>query len=255
MGTALEMVARSSRPSGWSTLLASGLPASALADPGGQASCVYLPLLEPSHRSEATPLRISTLSSTPSMRLSTALKRFSTAPRRSSTAPRRSLSGCSASASSVRINRRIFSKSSLVIAPCPSSKGDPQSRRFLNNIQPLWHDLSMSHRAKSQLSHHLLPEPVNRPRSIQRHQPDLPGLPRLKPHRGTRGDVEAHAPGLRAVELQGWVGLEEMVMAADLDRPVAGVGDGERHGLAAGVELDVAGLREDFAGDHGADLI
>ena len=34
----------------------------------------------------------------------------------------------------------------------------------------------------------------------------------------------------RAVEAQRRVGLEEVVVAADLDRPVAGVGDLERHG-------------------------
>jgi hypothetical protein len=41
------------------------------------------------------------------------------------------------------------------------------------------------------------------------------------------GDVEAHAAGGGAVEAQRRVGLEEVVVAAHLDRPVAGVGDAQ----------------------------
>src|SRR4030081_3214212 len=41
-----------------------------------------------------------------------------------------------------------------------------------------------------------------------------------------------------------------MVVRADLDRPVAGIGDGERHRLAAGIEFDLAVLDEEFAGGH-----
>ena len=45
---------------------------------------------------------------------------------------------------------------------------------------------------------------------------------------------------------------ELMEAGAHLDRPVAGIRDGERHGLAAGIELDLAVLDEHFAGDHAA---
>ena len=41
-----------------------------------------------------------------------------------------------------------------------------------------------------------------------------------------------------------------MVVRADLDRTVAGIGDRERHRLAAGIEFDLAVLDEEFAGDH-----
>ncbi len=41
-----------------------------------------------------------------------------------------------------------------------------------------------------------------------------------------------------------------MIVRADLDRPVAGIGDVEGYGRLAGVELDVAVLGDDFAGDH-----
>jgi hypothetical protein len=46
-----------------------------------------------------------------------------------------------------------------------------------------------------------------------------------------------------------------MVVRADLDRPVAGVGDGERDGRAAGVELDLAGGRHDLTWDHRGDFL
>src|SRR4029077_20971526 len=84
----------------------------------------------------------------------------------------------------------------------------------------------------------------------ERNQRDLARLPRLEPHRRPGRDVEPHAARLLAIELQRRIGLEEMIVRADLDRPVAGVGDGERHGLAAGIERDLAGLDEELAGGH-----
>src|SRR3546814_1411141 len=57
------------------------------------------------------------------------------------------------------------------------------------------------------------------------------------------------------VEQQGGVGLREMIVAADLDRPVAAIGDGDCRHRQPIVEdmLVVAG--DDFAGDHGAHRI
>src|SRR3954465_6089337 len=101
-----------------------------------------------------------------------------------------------------------------------------------------------------QLPHHVAPKAVDRLLPRQRHQLHVAGLAGLEAHRRAGGDVEAHAARLLAVELQRRVGLEEMVMRADLDRPVAAVGDGERHRLAAGVEFDLAVLDEAFTGDH-----
>ncbi len=65
------------------------------------------------------------------------------------------------------------------------------------------------------------------------------GVAGLEAHGGARGNIQAHAEGLRAVEAQLAVGLEEMEMRADLDGPVAGVGD---------VEFDDAAVR---VGDDG----
>ncbi len=59
--------------------------------------------------------------------------------------------------------------------------------------------------------------------AAERHERDLPRLAGLEPHGGAGRDIQPLAAGDGAVELQGGVGLGEMVVAADLDRPVAGV--------------------------------
>ena len=63
--------------------------------------------------------------------------------------------------------------------------------------------------------------------------------PELEAH-AVRRRCRAACRALFALELQRRVGLEEMIMRADLDRPVAAVGDRERHGLAAGVERSIS---------------
>src|SRR5215471_7208732 len=114
------------------------------------------------------------------------------------------------------------------------------------NRLPLFRDM------RSKFAHHVLTKTVDRALAGERDQRDLAGLPGLEAHRGARRDVEPHAARLLAIELQRRIGIEEMIVRADLDRPVAGVGDGERHGLATGVEGDLAGLDEQLARDHGA---
>src|SRR5262249_53474100 len=105
-----------------------------------------------------------------------------------------------------------------------------------------------------ELSHHVLPEPVDHALAGERNEHDLARLPRLKAHRGAGGDIEPHAARLFAIEFQRRIGLEEMIMRADLDRPIAGIGDRQRHRLAASVELDLAVLDEHFTGDHAEPL-
>jgi hypothetical protein len=46
-------------------------------------------------------------------------------------------------------------------------------------------------------------------------------LPRFEPHRGAGRDVEPHAAGFFPVELQRRIGLEEMIVRADLNRAIA----------------------------------
>src|SRR5260370_15145324 len=103
----------------------------------------------------------------------------------------------------------------------------------------------------SQWPHHLLAEAIDFPVPREGDQRHLPALPRLEPHRGAGRDVEAHAAGFLAVELQRRIGLEEMIMRADLDRPVARVDDRELPARPAGISNDLAALGDDFAGDHG----
>src|SRR6266852_2073111 len=104
---------------------------------------------------------------------------------------------------------------------------------------------------RSQRSHNARAEAVDLARSGECHERHLPALTRLEPHRSAGRNVEPHAAGLGAVELQRRIGLEEMIMRADLDRPVARVGDRELHARPAGIENDLAVLGDDFAGDHG----
>src|SRR5262244_3533139 len=103
----------------------------------------------------------------------------------------------------------------------------------------------------SELTHHVLPEPVDGALAGERNERDLARLPRFKAHRGAGGDIEPHAARFLAVEFQRRIGLEEMIMRADLDRPIAGIGDRQAQRLAAGIELDLAVLDEHLTGDHG----
>src|ERR1700731_1213503 len=103
---------------------------------------------------------------------------------------------------------------------------------------------------RSELPHHVLPESVDHPLARERDQGDLARLAGLEAHRRAGGDVEPHAPRPLAIELQRRIGLEEMIMRADLDRPVAGIGDRDHDRLAAGIEFDLAVLDEHLAGDH-----
>ena len=81
----------------------------------------------------------------------------------------------------------------------------------------------------------------------ERHRPRLAGL---EADGAAGGNVEPPPACLVPIERQGRVGLGEVVMGADLDRPVAGVGDLQRHRRLAGVELDFAGSREHLARNH-----
>lgn len=70
---------------------------------------------------------------------------------------------------------------------------------------------------------------------------DRLGVARLEAHRGTGGDVEAHAIGCDAVKGQGGVGLDKVVVAADLDGAIAAARDAQAQAVAVLVELDGRG--------------
>src|SRR5205814_8464846 len=85
----------------------------------------------------------------------------------------------------------------------------------------------------------------------KRDQLDRSLLPRLESHRGSRGDVETKSSRRGTIERQRSVGFREVIMRADLDRPVAGVCNRQADRGPAGIELDLSILCEDFAGNHG----
>src|SRR4029077_13229336 len=98
--------------------------------------------------------------------------------------------------------------------PPPQGGREPRSRTYLT-----------MHRPSSQLPHHLATETVDGTLARERHEPYLARLPRLEPHRRAGGDIEPHAARLFAVKFQRRIGLEEMIVRADLDRTIAGIGD------------------------------
>ena len=98
--------------------------------------------------------------------------------------------------------------------------------------------------------HDLLAEAEDHPIAGQWDQPDFARLARLETHRRAGGDVEPHAARLLPVEAQARIGLEEVVVRADLDRAIAGIGHFDGDLGSADIELDSAGLGNDFAWNH-----
>src|SRR5690606_5383977 len=106
-------------------------------------------------------------------------------------------------------------------------------------------------RSVAQLAHDLLVEAEHQPVAAIGDQSHRPRLAGFEPHGAAGGDVQAHAAGLLAIEAERGVGLVEVIVRADLDRPVAGIGHFEGDGRLAGIELDLAVPGDDFAGYHG----
>src|SRR5690242_16896498 len=88
------------------------------------------------------------------------------------------------------------------------------------------------------------------PQSADRYEGDVAFHTGLEPHRRAGGDVEPGAPGRLAVELQAGVAGGEVVVRADLDRPVGGVDDADGDALAARVERDGRVAVLDLTGCH-----
>ena len=72
----------------------------------------------------------------------------------------------------------------------------------------------------------------------------------LEAHGGAGRDVQTKTVGRRPIEGERFVGLVEVVVRADLDRPVAGVGHFDADRAAAGVQLDLAGGGLDLSWNH-----
>src|SRR6516164_6132536 len=102
----------------------------------------------------------------------------------------------------------------------------------------------------SKLAHDLLAKAVDHPLARERNQGYLPRLTRLETHSRASRDAKAHAARLLAFEFQCGIGFEEMIVRADLDWPVASVGNRQIYGLASAVKLDFAFLDELLARYH-----
>src|SRR5258708_15235141 len=87
--------------------------------------------------------------------------------------------------------------------------------------------------SRSELSHHVLAKPVDGALAGERNERDLARLSRFEAHRGAGCDIEPHAARLLAIEFQCRIGLEEMVVRADLNRPGPRLCDLQRHRLPA----------------------
>jgi hypothetical protein len=74
-----------------------------------------------------------------------------------------------------------------------------------------------------QSTHDILPEADDPSRTAEWHKLDGAGLAWLKPDSGSSGNIEPHAACSYSVKVQRRVGFSEVIMAANLDRPVAGV--------------------------------
>src|SRR6266446_9836689 len=81
-------------------------------------------------------------------------------------------------------------------------------------------------------------------------KPHLAALSGLEPGRSPSRDIEPAAARLFAIKGERRVGLGKMIMRADLYRAIAGIGDGQGHRRAAGVDLDIAGCGEELTWDH-----
>ena len=65
-------------------------------------------------------------------------------------------------------------------------------------------------------------------------------LSRLETHRRTGGNIQAHAARLLARKRQGVIGFIEVIMRADLNRPVAGVRHRQGDRGSSDIQFNVA---------------
>src|SRR5438132_1059447 len=150
---------------------------------------------------------------------------------------------------------RITQRESIAAMPAPiadmRTRGYPSPQPSPARGEGAWPACSPHSKwrnQRSQFALHVATKTVDHAFAGECDQLHVAGLAGLEAHRGAGGDIEAHAAGFFAVEFQRRIGLEEMVVRADLDRAVAAIGDRQRRGLAAGIEFDLAVLDEEFAG-------
>src|SRR5579864_926507 len=101
-----------------------------------------------------------------------------------------------------------------------------------------------------QRAHHCPVETINQARSLIGNQRHVTGLPWLEADSRSRRNVQATAKSSPPIERESRICLGKMIMAADLDRSVARVGNSERYGRSALVQDDLADGWKNFARVH-----
>lgn len=86
--------------------------------------------------------------------------------------------------------------------------------------------------------------------SANRHQFNFACVARLESHGCPCGNVEPHAVGRRAIEVQQAIDLEEVTVRSDLHGSIATIADLETHGAPSGVDFDRIGGKEILSGNH-----
>jgi hypothetical protein len=102
----------------------------------------------------------------------------------------------------------------------------------------------------SEVSHDLLVETENAAAPGERDKYHLSALARLEPDGCSGGDIKAQAARCRSVEVERRVCLGKMIVASDLNRAVARVGDNEDGLSGAGIQCDLAIRWQNFSWNH-----
>src|SRR5262249_46143730 len=92
--------------------------------------------------------------------------------------------------------------------------------------------------------------PMHDARAGQSDKSYLLLFPRLEARRGTGRDIQAQAIGGVAIEMQGAVNFEEMVVAPDLNGTVARICHQQFHRRAARVGDNITRFEKEFARLH-----
>src|SRR5580658_6169594 len=114
----------------------------------------------------------------------------------------------------------------------------------LSDSEGLWR------RGRGQGTHDGLLKTVDQPCALIGNHPDLTTLTGFEPHSGSRRNVQAASTGSMPVKCQSRVGLREVIMTPDLNRPIARVGHTEGEGRGIRIQDDLARCGENLARYH-----
>ncbi len=105
-----------------------------------------------------------------------------------------------------------------------------------------------------QWSHHLAAKAVDMPAPSIGHQRHGAGLARLEAHRRAGRNVQPEPAGHGTIKVQGRIGFKKMVVRADLDRPISGIGHGDLTGRPTDVQLQITLGNLNLAWNHDGSL-